>query len=531
MPDFPQSAPVKKLNNQHQDYAFFNETWDQIGTLYEGGTRIREAVVRGGQFLTKNPKEMPEVFATRQLRFSYTNLLGNIIGWYMSALFKQPPQLLKKLAGVEGESALKIPGPAADFCNAFEKDCDRAGTTFNDFWKQTAEAALLYRRAYVLLDLPMPDTLGDAPISLQAQKDGGLLDPFLVLYTPRNVINWECDAYGNLVWAVIYIRTQDQEFLQDPKVIDYWYYFDREQVALYQREVKTGTTGAGTDTGGEEMATLVEGYPRPHALSNQKRVPIFDVELPEGLWLANRVFLPLVNHLNQDNALDFGLMMANLPQLVIEDGDNGSYEEPVTVSAVAYHKLPHNGKMYYLEPEGRAYVAAQARIDNLEERVYKSCYLMDQARTNKSTPAAQSGVSKQQDKTPSRDALSGVGDVLRPLQQMVYEAALSIAGFKQIAPDVRGYDFSDRATAEDMALLEQATVVPVNSETFERELGKKNVRASLPDLNPETLQNIDDEIDANPTPSAQAAAQQEQERQDMITKFQSSLANVGSNAA
>lgn len=528
MPEFPPSAPVKKLNQQHQDYAFFSEVWDQIGTLYEGGARIREAVMRGGQFLVKNPKELPEVFATRQQRFSYTNLLGNVVGWYMSALYKQPPQLIKKVAGVEGEAAGKLPQDAADFCAEFEKDCDRGGTSYNDFCKKVAEAALLYRRAYVLLDLPAPERSDDGPVSLQEQKDKGLLNPFLVMYTPRNVINWECDAYGNLEWATIYVRAQEQEFLQGQKVTDYWYYFDREQVAMYEREVTSSAPVNNTE--GEELATLVPGYPRPHALADQGRVPLFEVTLPEGLWLANRVFLPLINHLNQDNALDFGLMQANLPQLVIEDGDNGAYEEPVTISAVGYHHMPHNGKMYYLEPAGIAYEASQARIDNLEERIYKACYLMDQARTNRSTPAAQSGVSKQQDKTPSRDALAGIGDVLRPAQQAIYGAVLSIAQLK-VEPDVRGYDFSDRATAEDMALLEQATIVPVNSETFERELSKKNVRGALPDLNPETLQDIDDEIDANPTPSALEAQQKEQEQQAMLAKFQSSIQSSTSAAA
>lgn len=528
MPDFPHSAPVKQIQQQHPDYAFFQEVWEQIGTLYEGGAKMRAAVIESGQFLIKNTKELPEVFATRQLRFSYTNLLGNVIGWYMSALFKQPPQLLKRQRGVSGEKALQTPQAVTDFASDFEKDCDRGGTSYNEFWRKVAEALLLYRKAYILLDLPAPTSMAGEPVSLQQQKDQGLLDPFLVLYTPRNVINWGSDAYGNLEWATIYIRVQEQRFLDNTRIVDYWYYFDREQVALYEHEVTKDTVA--TNGGGEEMATLVEGYPRPHALTDQGRVPLFEVELQEGLWLANRVFLPLINHLNQDNALDFGLMQANLPQLVIEDGDNGTYEEPVTISAVGYHHLPHNAKMYFLEPEGRAYVAAQHRIDALEERIYKACYLTDQARTNKSTPAAQSGISKEADKTPSRDALSGVGDVIRPAQQAVYAAVLQLAGFPDIDPDVRGYDFADRATAADMALLEQATVVPVNSETFERELGKKNVRASLPDLNPEQLQKIDDEIDANPTPSVVDQQLQEQQQQAMVDKFKASMdANVPSS--
>lgn len=527
MPEFPQSASVKKLSQEHPDYTFYKEVWEHISVLYEGGARIRESVLRGGQFLVKNPKELPEVFNVRQQRFSYTNLLGNVIGWYISELFKQPPQLVKKKAGSEGDAALKLPTEIEDFAEAFEKDCDRAGKSFNDFMHDVAEAALLYRSAYVLVDLPSPDAgIAPGPLSLQAQKDAGMLDPYLVLYTPSNVINWATDAYGNLTWCVIYVRVQETEFLTEPRTMDYWYYFDREQVVLYERQVKSTATGTAIAGNGDEFATLAPGYPRPHAMSDKARVPVWKVELPKGLWLGNRVFLPLVNHLNQDNALDFGLMQANLPQLVIEDGTNGSYEEPVTISAVGYHHIPNGGSMKFLEPEGKAYVASQARIDHLEERIYKACYLLDQARTNKSTPTAQSGVSKQLDKTPSRAALSGIGDVLRPGQQNIYRDVLTIAGYDTIEPDVRGFDFSDRATAEDMDLLEKATVVPVNSETFERELAKKNVRAALPDLNPETFKIIDEEIDKNPTPSQLEAQQKELQRQDTIKQFNAAMSET-----
>lgn len=526
---FPPSAPVKKLNQQHPDYAFYAETWDQIGTLYQGGVKIREAVMRGGQFLTKNPKELPEVFAVRQLRFSYTNLLGNVVGWYMSALFKQPPQLVKKQAGVEGEAALVIPQEVSDFCEEFEKNCDRGGVTFNDFMSQVAEACVLWRCAYVLIDIPAPASTGGQQVSLHEQKSQGLFNPFLVLYSPGSVIDWSMDAYGNLEWLVVYLRSQDQDFLGEAKVMDSWYYFDREQVALYQRDVKDGpSVGAG---GGEEIARLVEGYPRAHAMADQKRVPVHRVCLKEGLWLANRVFLPLVNHLNQDNALDFVLMQSNIPQLVIEDGVSGKYEEDVTISAVGYHHIPNGGSISFLEPGGVAFEAGQARIDNLEERIYKACYLMDQARTNRSTPTAQSGVSKQQDKTPSRDALSGIGDVLRPAMQNIYADVLKIANFTQITPDVRGFDFSDKATAEDLQLLEQGAVIPVNSELFEREIGKKAVRLMLPDANPETLDQIDSQIDTNPTPSALAAQQQEAQQQAMVGKFEASVKSSAQGAA
>jgi hypothetical protein len=186
---FPSTVKVTKLNAQQPEYASLRGAYDDFSTLYEGGKAIRDRVT---QFLRKRPKELSDVYTVRQQNFSYTNLLGNIVGWYEAALFKQAPQIVKKQAGATGDAALKIPGEVETFCAGFEKDCDQGGTSFVDFWPQVLESLLLYRSAYVLVDLPGSD--GSAPLSLGAQVQTGRLNPFLAAYDPTSVVNWECDA-------------------------------------------------------------------------------------------------------------------------------------------------------------------------------------------------------------------------------------------------------------------------------------------------------------------------------------------------
>jgi hypothetical protein len=213
------------------------------------------------------------------------------------------------------------------------------------------------------------------------------------------------------------------------------------------------------------------------------------------------------------------LFQAALAQLVIK----GSYEDNVVASEVGYHKIEADGDMFYLEPEGKAFTQIDNRLQTLEERIYKACYLMDQARTNKSTPTAQSGISKQQDKTPSRDALSGFGDILRPAMQSVYADVLAIRGFGEIVPDVRGFDFEDKAGVEEMDFMEKSTVIDIQSDTYRRERDKKFVRLVIPDANPETLDKIDEEIEANPTPEGAAQQREEEMRAEQLQKFQQSF--------
>jgi hypothetical protein len=39
--------------------------------------------------------------------------------WYGAALFKQPPQLIKKLANATGDAASKLPDDVSAFCSKF----------------------------------------------------------------------------------------------------------------------------------------------------------------------------------------------------------------------------------------------------------------------------------------------------------------------------------------------------------------------------------------------------------------------------
>lgn len=517
MPSFPSSIPVKDLARTASEYDQYSDAWITVSDLSKGGSVLKDAVVKGSKYLVRKPKEPTEVFQTRQSKTSYTNLLGNITGWYGAALFKTPAQIIKKpaVAPAAGGTEVqpKLPADTEAFCDAFEADCDRAGTAYVDFWRKVFESLILYKKAYVLLDLPSPDDDAPAPISLADQQNKGLLDPFLVLYTPSQVINWETDRYGNLEWCILTVANEERAPFEKPQTVDYWYYFDRQQVACYRSERKDENRTDATE------AQLVKGYPRRHAMTDLNRIPVRKVETPEGLWLADRVYLPLLNHFNMDNAFDFALFQGCLEQLTI----SGNFDDAVNLGETAWLALPEGCKAEYLAPTGRAYDATDKRLQGLEERIYKACYLMDQARTNRSTPTAQSGLSKQQDKTPSRDALSGFGDVIRPAMQLVYADVLAVRGLRDITPDVRGFSFEDKAGVEEMDFLEKSTVIDIQSDTYRRERDKKFVRVVLPDANPETLTTIDGEIQANPTPEGAAALLAEQQQAAQLDKFSASF--------
>lgn len=496
----PTTIPVETLNRTHPFYDKVLRTWNQVEVLNCGGWMMEQAI---GDYLRMRPKEPTAVLEMRKRAASYTNLMGNITGWYDSALWQQQP-------------AFDItPGSKeiSDFLQGWESDVTRTQVNSRRFFKGVVQSMLVNKCAYVLLDMP---TGTGAEQTLADQQAGKLLSPYLIEYRPQTVINWGEDEFGGLQWAVLKTEETASIFPADPAVSDVWTYYDAHEVARWTRE-KDST---------EKVAKMDPGYPRQHATARLNKIPLYRLSVPDGLWFGNRVKLPLLNHFNLDNALDWGLMNSCLAQLYIKGkyGDQSVGSAQPTVSEVAFHQLEIGGEMGYVEPKGIAFKSSQERLDNLEERIYKACFLQAHARTNKSTPTQQSGISKQQDMTPANDALSGIGDVARPALELIYTDVLAVSGMPAKV-NVRGFDFNDKGIGK-LEMIDAASVVPVQSTTFERRVQKDVVHILYPDEAESWYKTVEGEIDIAPTPNEQAQAAAELAQQAKVQsglKFQKSL--------
>ena len=112
-----------------------------------------------------------------------------------------------------------------------------------------------------------------------------------------------------------------------------------------------------------------------HALAGVNRVPIRRIVLPEELWLGNRSYLQLVDHLNQDNSLAWGLFMGNVPMpIVFSDRDVG----PQTISQVGFLQFEKDARFEWAAPPAESYALSQTRLNTLREEIYRSFYLQAQ---------------------------------------------------------------------------------------------------------------------------------------------------------
>jgi hypothetical protein len=214
--------------------------------------------------------------------------------------------------------------------------------------------------SFVVVDFPKTGEVAQT----RAEEDAsGRSRAYLTEYSADEVINWNYDETGGLDWVVI--RTS---CLQQSKVTDAkweketrWIYYDRENYRVFR---KAGEAQA--------IEPIDEGR---HGLAAQRRVPVFEMKVSEGLWLMNKAALVQLEHFNKSNALSWALTMGLFASPVIF-----SDKEWNQVMGESYFiQLGKDDRFGWTEPEGKVYQIAADNLVRLKDEIYRVCYLMNQA--------------------------------------------------------------------------------------------------------------------------------------------------------
>lgn len=520
--DDPSGSPlasnqsVKLLDQKHPTYVANEDAWLDLSIMREGGVTIKKHAHR---LLKMRPREDSDVFAARVDRFTYQNILGTALGWYVSSLFEETPQFFfNDKSGKSLDSKSKV----GKFYSDFIDNCDGGGKLFVDFFKQVFSNALTYGSSWVLTDLKALGAGEPEPKTLEEQLSRGLLDPHLVAYTPLDVINWSCDAEGCLEWAVVKVSKHEQGFLMKPHIVDTWYYYDRQQYYVYRdrREITAHAAMSGLEN---RMAEFVASG--NHALRHKNRVPLRQIKLSEGLWLANSAYLVLLDHLNQDNTLAWALFMSNLAiPVIIGDIDTSN----MTNSESGYLQFPAGTTYQWSEPDGKSFQHAAQRLDSLREEAFRCMYLQAQGRSMHATPAMQSGRSKQLEMAPATDMKTGMGgDVRMAMQCVLMDVIDARRDGESVIPDVRGFVFEDDMTTEEVFAVSSLLSLRIPSKKFEKYIYKKVAHSWMPDANREEQEEIDKEIDAGPT----MEDREKKEQQERIELAKAGMASAAKKAS
>ncbi|MCP5111099.1 MAG: hypothetical protein GY953_09710 [bacterium] len=453
------------INSEHPEYIERKHVWRTYRDLYVGGEQLR---ANASQYLTRRQKEPLDVYGERLSRVFYENYTGSIIDWYAATLFRREPVVL-----TEGDNQA-----GKHFVNEFTEDCDLRGSTLSEFFRTQLIHTLVCGTSYILVDFPRS---AERPGSRAEEDACGASRAYLVGYTPEQVINWNVDDRGNCDWVVIRHSFLRQDTAESGERVreTRWTRYDRTSFKVYRRV-------------GEEGAPIQLVDSGQHGLAKQQRVPVFEMKVPDGLWLMNKAGLLQLEHFNKSNALSWALTM-------------GLFATPVVYSDREWNQIV--GESYYIqlgpedrfgwtEPEGHVFQIAADNLNRLQQEIYRVCYLLSQGGGPSGSGAAQSGLSKQRDFAITQEVLRAYGDVVKDTMKRVLRQ-IAEARQDELGIDVSGLDEFDIGDfSGELADAERLLNLGIESPTLRQQIFKKLAFKYLCDVRQEVKDRIAREIDA-----------------------------------
>jgi hypothetical protein len=298
------------IEREHPDYVGRKAMWGMYRDLYAGGERLK---ANASVYLVRRQKEPGDVYNERLSRVFYENYVGSVIDWYAATLFRREPIL-----SFTGENEA-----AKSFLCEFTEDCDLKQTSLSDFFRRQLVDALVGGASYVLVDFPR----SGEPAANRAEEDRqGRSRAYLVGYGPEELINWSLDERGNYESVVLRTATLRQDKAATPGWVTEtrWSYYDKEEFRIYRQ--------IGGQAGERAKPELIdEGR---HGLAGLRRVPLFALQVTDGLWLMNKAALLQLEHFNKSNALGWALTQ-------------GLFAMPVVYSDREWKQIV--GESYYIQ--------------------------------------------------------------------------------------------------------------------------------------------------------------------------------------
>lgn len=448
------------IDREHPEYLVLKRVWRRYRDLYIGGERLK---LRAQEYLLPRQREPGDVYTERLSRVFYENYIGSIVDWYSATLFRREPVVTFEGSNARGK----------EFFAGLMDEVDLKGTGLSDFFRAQFVESLITGASYVLVDFPRTA----ARAGTRAEEDAmGASRAYLVAYAAEDVINWNLDEQGNFDWVVIRQKLIKKDRVEDAdwRTETRWSYYDKQTFRIYSKV--------------DDTIRLVDDG--THALAKLNKVPLFDLRIPEGLWMLNRAGLLQLEHFNKSNALSWALTMGLFAMPVVYSDRDWSQ----MVGESYYIQLSPEDKFGWTEPEGKVFQIAQDNLTRLQEEIYRVCYLA-QAGGSLSAGGTQSGISKQLDFSITQEVLRAYGDAMKDLIRRVLTSIESARedGIEISVTGMDEFDITDFGTelSDAQALLK----LGVDSPTLKKEIFKKLALKYLSDSRQDVKDRIVGEIE------------------------------------
>jgi hypothetical protein len=444
------------LTEKHKHYEEKFQDWHFHLMSYLGGQDYQN-----GYQLNRYILETDEEYLKRAENTPIDNHCKNVVQIYSSFLFRVPPT--RNYGSMNGDEQLQ----------SFLNDADLDGRSFNNVIREMQVNAAIYGTCWAILDKPAVQTQTRAE---ELQLD---IRPYISLYTPENVLNWNFERAINGRYVLTSL-TLLEDLYDDKATIRVW---TSEDISTYK--VKDFTKGYSTSKPRliNEMPNMLGKVPAV-ILYNQKsqRRGIGISDLNDVAELQKSIY-------NDYSEIEQLIRLSNHPSLVKTPNVEASAGAGSIIEMP--EDLEPNLKPYLIQPSSQSLDGIMNNINMKVEAINRITHM---GAVRATQDRVQSGIALQTEFQLLNARLSEKADYLQNAEEQIWKLFAEWQGKEFDGEIIYPDSFNLRDYASDLQFLQQAKASGVQSDSFLKEVDKQIARAVVDD--DEKINTIDSEIDA-----------------------------------
>jgi hypothetical protein len=179
------------MQQGHPDWSLNITRWRFLINSYLGGQDFKD-----GQYLQGYMMESEGDYESRVENTPLDNHVKAIVAIYNSFLFRKPPK--RTFGSISNDPSLEY----------FLNDADLEGRTFDSLMRDISTYASVYGNVWCVLDKPITNAY------TRAEELNQGIRPYLSLYTPENVIDWEYARAANGAYYLTYLKVLESSSMR-----------------------------------------------------------------------------------------------------------------------------------------------------------------------------------------------------------------------------------------------------------------------------------------------------------------------------
>jgi hypothetical protein len=347
-----------------------------------------------------------------------------------------------------------------------------------------------------------------APVVTRADEEAaGLARGYAFPIEVEHLIDWEKDDHGRFTWCVLRreVERRSSVFVKRARAVAYKVWVMGPEFAEWA--IYEDSEPDKKDVKGREIPLVAEGK------TQFRRIPILELEVPEGLWVGNKIG-PLAREHYQRRSLlvsaenhsmvaipvaklgpEFGAAGGEMPSEAQQNPHRG--DDPVRqFETHGFLKIGAGDSFDFVAPDGGAYQVVDEQLAALVDEMFRVVHQMAASVSSTANAVGRSGDSKAEDRNATEIILTAYGSLVRDFAQTLYET-LSEARGEDVEWQPHGLDkfrLTDKAALLEEALALASITIP--SKTWRRMKLKELALGMLENVEPAVQAVITAELDS-----------------------------------